>query len=88
MLWKPCYVVMVVIHERQDGDLVQGDSSRNDEKGSDSGQILKIELTGFAGGFDVGYEKKIGTINDYKIWNQKNGSCHLLNWGYLQEEQV
>lgn len=48
-----CYVVIVLIQVRQNYD-----SCRNDEKWSDSGQILKSELTGFAEGFDVGYGKR------------------------------
>lgn len=38
--------------------LAQSDSSRNDERWSDSGQILKVELIVFAEGLDVGYEKR------------------------------
>lgn len=49
-----------------DGFSDQGDGSRGGEKWSDLGYILKVELTEFPKGLDVGYERKRRVKSDSK----------------------
>lgn len=66
-----------IIQLRDDDALDQGDDSGNDRKWSDSGYILKTELTVFADELDVGYERETATERMFKDNSKQFG---LSNW--------
>lgn len=63
------------------GSLDHGSCGKSQKKWSDSGHILKVELTEFSDGFPVCYVgNKRGIMNDlgFVLEQLKGWTCHLL----------
>lgn len=79
-----------VVHMWHDAGLAQGGSHGGEEKWSNSGYVLKVELRGFDNGLYVGTEEKRGIKNDSWAfcWNlQMTGSARFQE-GEMEEGLV
>lgn len=61
--------------------------SGRDEKRIDSGELLKVELTGFTKWLKCGSEERMGTSKVTKVFDLNNGKDQVI-WGRWWEEHV